>query len=391
VIKGPFAADEYESRVARAREAGGKLGVDLLVVTDPRNLCYLTGYDADSYYVPQALLVPTGSEPVTLILRALDIACAHWTTHLSEGQIVGYPDHYVNGPVHAMAFVAEVIQRQGLARRRVGVEPDGMGLTPKAQQTLQESLPTTEFVDSNKLVEWLRTIKSPGEIAVMREAGRISDHAMRVAYDAVAPGVHEAEVAATLAAEMIRGPEGLFGSTAKRPAMGSGPRTDAPHLGWFDASYESDRAVMFELGGHRHNYAVGLSRTIYLGTPPVSYSEFGEAAEEGLNAALPALRAGSRACDVDWAWRAVTEPRGYSKPARIGYSIGLSLPGASWIDGSVSLAPDDETVLEPGMTIHLMVAVWKHHIGYALSETFLIQDGEPESFSQLPRSLYVKA
>jgi Xaa-Pro aminopeptidase len=328
---------------------------------------------------------------VILVLRGLDIACARWTTFLSEDQLAGYADHYLTGPIHPMAHVAQVIQERGLAHRRLGIELNGMGLTPKALQTLQESLPSSMVVDSNGLVEWLRTIKSPAEIAVMREAGRISDHAMRAAYDAVAAGVHEAEVAATLAAEMVRGPDGLFGSTAKRPAMGTGPRTDAPHLGWFDASYEPDSPVMFELGGHRHNYAVGLSRTIYLGTPPESYTAFGIAAEEGLEAAVEAMRAGSRACEVDRAWREVTEPRGYSKPARIGYSIGLSLPGMSWIDGSVSLAPDDETVLEPGMTIHLMVAVWKHHIGYALSETFLIGEGGPESFSQLPRGLHVKA
>lgn len=42
----PFALDEYAGRLRRVRDAAAPAGVDVLVVTDPKNVCYLTGHDS---------------------------------------------------------------------------------------------------------------------------------------------------------------------------------------------------------------------------------------------------------------------------------------------------------------------------------------------------------
>src|ERR1700716_1061331 len=53
-----FPQAEYEDRLAKTRAAMEGRGIDVLLVTDPANLYYLTGYDAWSFYVPQAVIVP---------------------------------------------------------------------------------------------------------------------------------------------------------------------------------------------------------------------------------------------------------------------------------------------------------------------------------------------
>lgn len=78
------------------------------------------------------------------------------------------------------------------------------------------------------------------------------------------------------------------------------------------------------------------------------------------------------------------------KADRIGYSIGLSFPDTCWVDRTVSLASGDHTVLAPGMTVHLMLAVHRDDVGYSLSETFVVTDGDPEPISSSPRELLVR-
>ena len=53
----PFDAAEYAARLARTRAAMAARGVELLIVTDPANMNWLTGYDGWSFYVHQCVLL----------------------------------------------------------------------------------------------------------------------------------------------------------------------------------------------------------------------------------------------------------------------------------------------------------------------------------------------
>ena len=58
-----FGSSEFEARLAKAREAMQGAGVDVLIVTDPSNMNWLTGYDGWSFYVHQAVIVAAEGEP----------------------------------------------------------------------------------------------------------------------------------------------------------------------------------------------------------------------------------------------------------------------------------------------------------------------------------------
>ena len=59
-----FAAAEYADRLARTRAAMEAAGVELLIVSDPSNMHWLTGYDGWSFYVHQAVIVPPSGNPI---------------------------------------------------------------------------------------------------------------------------------------------------------------------------------------------------------------------------------------------------------------------------------------------------------------------------------------
>lgn len=69
----PFADSEYAARLDRVRRAAAERDIELLVVTDPKNICYLTGYDTYAFYVTQALLVPVSGDRPQLVVRGIDV------------------------------------------------------------------------------------------------------------------------------------------------------------------------------------------------------------------------------------------------------------------------------------------------------------------------------
>ena len=367
-------------------------GIDVLVVADPANMDWLTGYDNWSFYTPQAVVLAVDADEPLLVVRHVERACAEWSVYLDPANVLLYPERYILEPeLHPFQFVAEAIADRYGGNLTVGVEMDAICYTPRAHEELTRALRRARFANAFLLVNWLRTVKSPAEVAVMREAAAIADHAMAKVTEAIAVGTRECDAAAELFRALVGGTDAYGGSTPIRPNMPNGAKTSAPHLGWTDAPYQPDTATNIELGGSRHQYHAGLSRTVYLGPPPDRLRRLADATHEGYAAALAAVRPGATCHDVAAAWTAVIARAGYQKASRIGYSIGLGYPPAVWIEQTASLAEGDETVLVEHMTFHFIIGMWMDDWGYVFSETVAVTEDGGESLSSFPRELVVKS
>jgi ectoine hydrolase len=386
-----FPEDEYEGRLERTGARMAERGLDVLLVTDPASMNYLTGYDAWSFYVPQAVVVPLGGEPPHWVGRAMDAESARLTTVLPRDRIHGYADDYVENPVkHPMQYVAGLLADLGHGRGRIGYEGDAYFFTARSLQVLARELPEARLEDASLLVNWVRTVKSPREIEVMRQAARIVERVMRVAIEAVEVGRRECDAAAVIAEAQIRGTEEFGGQApANPPAILSGVNSGTPHAAWSDRPFLPDTAVCLELSGCRHRYHCAMSRTVWLGTPPDRVRRLAEATAEGMAAALSVVEPGALCQDVERAWRETIGRHGFSKPSRIGYSIGLNYP-PNWADHTASLREGDTTVLEPNMTFHLMLGMWMEGWGFELSDTVRVTESGCEVLADVPRQLFVK-
>src|SRR5215207_10169482 len=170
----PFARSEYLQRIAIVKRRMDAAGVDVLLVSDPCNMNYLTGYDATSYYVHQMVALALDAEEPVWIGRQMDVACARFTTFLQGENLSGYPESYIGVPDrHAIEFVTLELKERCWDRGRIGVEMDAHFFTARCYQELHAHLPDAEFVDATLLVNWVRIVKSPREIAYMRQAGVI--------------------------------------------------------------------------------------------------------------------------------------------------------------------------------------------------------------------------
>ena len=387
-----FPKEEYLERLRTTKTRMSAAGIDVLVVSDPANMNYLTGYDGWSFYVPQCVVVGLDADLPLWIGRGMDVAGARHTTFLPEGNIVGYPDHYVQTlERHPLNFVGDRIKDRGWGNKTVGVEMDAYYFSARSYAELRKHLPDAQFANADLLVNWIRLVKSDGEIALMKEAGKIAERVMQTAIDRLEPGVRECDaVAAVYQAQMSGTPEFGGDYPAIVPMMPTGEKTSAPHLTWTDAPYESEQMVNLELAACRHRYHCPIARTAYLGkNPPSKLVELANHTVEGLDITLGAIKPGMRAEEVELVWRSHIAKAGLEKESRIGYAMGLNYP-PDWGEHTASLRPGDQTVLAPNMTFHMILGMWMDDYGFECSESLRLTETGCETFADFPRKLFVK-
>ncbi|PKL02456.1 MAG: ectoine hydrolase DoeA, partial [Synergistetes bacterium HGW-Synergistetes-2] len=201
-----FPASEYAERLAKTKERMHEHGVEVLIVSHPANMNYLTGYDGWSFYVHQGLIVSLDCDEPVWFGREQDGNAARILTSLKEENVKGYPDHYVMSKLrHPMQFVADILRERGWDARHVGVEMEGYYFTAEGFQSLRRELPKAVVKDGTLVVNLVRRIKSAREIEYVRQAARIAENVMKTALDVIAPGVRENDAAAEVYKAQIAG------------------------------------------------------------------------------------------------------------------------------------------------------------------------------------------
>jgi len=376
----PFAQAEYDARVASVRAGMAARGLDLLIVTTPENATYLTGYETIGYASFQVLAIPAKGD-LLMIVREMERTVAETTSWVTAVETFGDTDDAVD-------VTRRILTGRGLlGGGRVGLEDTGWFLSPAAHARLRAAL--GDRVESGSgLVETARRIKSPGEIEWIRAACRLTEAGMQAAFDTIAPGHTENQVAAAAYAAMVGGgSDFLVGD----PIVTSGWRSGVGHFTFANRVLETGDAVLLEFGACRRRYFGPLMRSAVVGRPAPEVARLGEVVIAALEAAIAAIRPGVTSGAVDQACRGVIEAAGYEPyfRKRTGYSVGVAY-APDWGEGHIiSLRRDDPTVLEPGMVFHIPPALRvPRRYGLGMSETVLVTDRGCEVLTRFPRRIY---
>ncbi|AEN05454.1 M24 family metallopeptidase [Halolamina sp.] len=386
----PFRSSEYERRVERTRERMLEAGLDALLVTDPSNMNYLTGYESWSFYVHQGVLLTLDHDPVW-IGREMDAKSAEVTTWMDDDHVLSYTDDYVQSPhdKHPMDYVATVVEEFGYDDRTLGVEMDAYYYTAKSHARLTDQLSEADVEDATLLVNWIRLKKTDAEIEYMEQAAQLAETGMQAAVDTIGEGVRESDTAAAIYDGLIGGTEAFGGDyPAIVPLMPSGEYTGTPHLSWSDREFESGDPVIVELAGCKHRYHCPMARTLTVGEPDPEMAETAEIVMGGLQDALDAVEPGVTAEEVEAVWSKSIAKHGIEKDSRLGYSTGIGYP-PDWGEHTASLRPGDETVLEENMTFHMIPGIWFDDFGVEISETFRVTKHGAETLADFDRDLFV--
>lgn len=388
----PFSMDEYADRLARTRASMAEAGLDALIITNPANMNWLTGYDGWSFYVHQAVLVTMDGEP-RWWGRPMDGVGAQKTSYLSDDSIFSYPDDFVqNVDKHAYSHFCGVLAELGLSKARIGVEMDNYYFTAACYVTLVIGLPDAKILDATSLVTWQRSIKSDQEITYLRRAARIVEKMHERIRQRTEVGMRKCDLVAEIYEASVRGTPEFGGDySAIVPLTPSGKDAAAAHLTWDDRPMKSEEGTFFEISGSYKHYHCPMSRTLYLGTPPDSMLRAQEAVMEGLMAGIDKARPGVTCEEVAEELFRSMRKHGVHKEGRCGYSVGVSYP-PDWGEHTMSLRPGDTTEIKAGMVFHFMPAIWTEDWGFETTETMLIRpEGPAECLANVSRELFVKA
>ena len=372
-----FPKAEYEQRLERLRGRMAKKGFDLVLLSGPENIFYLTGQQTPGYYTFQSLCVPASGEPFH-VLRGLEAMNARLNSYLTD--ITGYADDE-----HPAAALAKVLKARGWQGKRVAIDQNGWFLTINLYNRL-----IAEFgplLDATGLVEPLRRVKSKLELEQIANAGRANDEGMRAGLAVTRAGASENDIAAAIMGASIKAGGEYVGM---EPFVTSGPRSGIPHTTWRRRRIEPGDVTVLETSACYNRYHAALFRTVASGKIPQLALDMYKVCQEGLEVAIEKLRPGNTCADVHNAVQAVVDRNGYTAGyrKRTGYSMGISF-APDWGEGNIlSLFRGVDVPLEPGMVFHVPITLRDYNkFTVAVSDTVMVTDKAARPLSTISRDL----
>ena len=344
-----FPPEEYERRLHELRQRMEKRLLDAVVITDPENLMYLTDYQTTGYSFFQALVVPLEDEPF-MITRAMEESNVIERTWVERTR--PYPD-----TGDAIQQLVTSLNEFGLARKNVGYERNSYFFPAYQQDRVHTSFAFGTLMDCFGIVESGRRTKSAVEIEVMSRAAKATQAGVQAGIDAAEAYATENEIAGAISNAMFRA-GGEY--PAVMPYVTSGPRSMIGHATWEGRQAQPGEHVFIEVGGCYRRYHTAMMRTILLGEMSDSLHEAQETMKYALRELKSVMRPGMTVSDADSIVRNIIADNsvGARLVTRSGYSIGIAFP-PSWDEGYIlSLNPGDFTVLEEGMTFHVIPWMW---------------------------------
>lgn len=377
-----FPAEEYVRRMDELRLRMVERRLDAVIISDPENIMYLTDYQTTGYSFFQALVVPLELEPF-MITRALE-----------ESNVIHRTWVEITRPFSdtgdAIQLLVDALKEFKLDDKRIGYERNSYFFPAYQQDRIHTTLYHAKLVDCFGIVEEGRRCKSDYEIEIMKKAAIATEVGMKAGLDACRAGVSENEIGAAISYAMFSaGGE----APAVMPYVTSGPRTLIGHASWEGRTVQAGEHVFLEVGGCYRRYHTAMMRTALTG--PMTDSLYH--AQERMKMALAALHEtaepGLTVSDLDNLMRKIITDNqvGATLITRAGYSIGIAFP-PSWDEGYIlSIKQGDCTVLEKGMTFHIIPWMWgvDGNKTCGISDTIYITEDGCKSFFSMDQNFTI--
>lgn len=343
---------ETAARASALRTAMEEAEVDVLLVTELANIRYLTGF--------------TGS-------AARLVVTADLLTFVTDGRYGQQSEAQL-----AAAGVEAAIEVAGGQGQRDAIEAavkaaggtqlglEASSVTWAAQRSYAEWFEGSELVPTTGLVEGLRLVKDPGEVARIEAACGIADAALAEVRHRLAEGPTEAEFGLELDSAMRRlGADDLSFETI----VAAGPNGARPHHRPSGRKIEQGDLVVIDFGALVDGYHSDMTRTVMVGGWTETQERMFEVVRESQAAGVAAVAAGVETVDVDRACREVIEEAGWGDAFihSTGHGVGLDIHEAP------SVAATAPTELRLGSVVTVEPGVYlPDHGGVRIEDTVLV-------------------
>ena len=386
-----FTAEEYQLRLKKVQSSMQKKGIELLISQDTANMNYLTGYDAWSFYYAQCVIVHANSDQPICFIRAQDAAGAYIKTYLKKENILIYEEKYIHTwPNHPYDRLADIIKEKKWDKLSIGLELDSHYFTAYCFERLKKGLPNAKFKDSERLVNWVRFLKSDSEISFMKAAAKITEEGMKTALKCIDKNIRQCDAVAEIQKTLLKGTEeygGDYPSIATLLPTGKG--TGASHLTATSEKFKEGEGTIIEISGAYKRYHAPMARTLFLGIPDQKQIDAMKATNEALDEGINVVKPGNTANDVAEKFWKILEKYKIKKESRTGYSIGIGYP-PDWGEHTLNINKGDKTILKPNACFHMIAVMQFGDWGVEASESIRVSEDGCELLCKFSRELYTK-
>ena len=363
---------ELNERIDRLRQRMVEAGADAVLVSQPGNRRYLSGFTGhDSTSGSSAGWVLVTRDEAMLLVGFLSMEQAkRECPDLGLRDTAGKPS----------VLVGQLARERGF-RRLLG---EGSHLTHAAFVELQSQLPSDcELVSFEGWVEEMRSRKDESEIATIRRAAELTDRALEHVLGVVRPGMSERAIA--WEAERYLREHGAEGP-AFDVGVATGPNTSLPHNPPGERQLQVGEPIWIDMGAQVDGYCADLTRTFCLGEPEVRLREVWDIVHRAQQTAIDSCRPGMTGPEVDGIARQIITEAGYGPGFghSLGHGVGLvvhELPRLSQQSTDV-ISTENVVTFEPGIYLE----GWG---GVRIEDLGVIRQGVVELLSAAPKRLSI--
>src|SRR6266566_4031496 len=281
----------YTQRIARAQDELKTRKLDLLVVEPSTNFQYFASYNPGRSERLILLMIPANGAPA-IVCPSFEVERIKRNTVISDAR--GWEEHE-----NPWTLVGRAVGPSGV----MGIEPT---TSYQSYRRLARTLPGWRFEDGALVTERLRIIKSPEEIALIRQAIAATEASIAATFSQLAVGMTERDVAQLLSREMTsRGSPG--GGLVQ-----FGPSSALPHGGPSAGQLTRETVVLIDAGSRVEGYTSDITRTIWFGDAPSDeFKKVYHIVHDAQTAAIENAKPGVTQCqEVDRAARKVITDAG---------------------------------------------------------------------------------
>ncbi len=374
-----FTRRELADRRRRACARMAAAGLDGLLLFRQESMYYLTGYDTSGYSMFQSMYLGADGR-LALCTRSADLRQARLTSVVEDVRV--WRDREGANPAEDLR---DMLADLGARGRRLGVEYHAYGLTAQRGRMVDAALHgfcRTE--DASDLVRELRLVKSPAELAYVREAGRLADQALAVGNRRTVPGTPLGEIYGAMQAVVLAGDGD---PSASRWPMGHGEEALLVRYHTGHGRVAARDQVTFEFAAAYRHYHAALMHVVLTGRADRRHRAMFQACRDALDACHEALRPGRTVGEVFDAHARSLTKAGYARRFlnACGYTMGATYP-PTWMDAPMVYTGNPQ-VLAPGMVFFLHMILLDPGAGLTMSlgETSIVTARGREPVTHAPR------
>ena len=313
------------TRLKRLRERMVEKKIPALLLTNPINIGYLSGF--------------AGSEDIALITSKKAILFTDFRyLEEAEKKVVNFQIKKRKDPL--LKVLVPLLNK--LKIKKLGFEAEHLSYS--RYRLFSKHLRGIRLISTQGLVENLRRIKDQGEIKSIKKAIRITENALANTLKKIKISINERELSTLLEYELKKA--GAKGS-AFNPIVAFGRRTSYPHSRPSLARLKKGDLIKIDCGAIYQEYSSDLTRTFVFGRATKRQKRIYSLLYRAQSEAIEKIRPGIECSRIDRVARKIITKEGYGK--FFGHGLGHGV-GREVHEGPY-LKSEDRTLLEPGMVL----------------------------------------